>query len=196
MIIYQSTAGSHLTKHPSQGFAPASATDLQALPSSAATTEQGESTSEDLDSAPVLLRASQGYEAGRRRRPRVQATVLVIDDEEPVRETLVELMSFYDYHVIAAASVAEAEAVKDRLGAEGIHLVISDVHLTPGSQVRAGYDLAQRWCAEYPRLPIILISGDTSNQDLPEVSAGALRFLLKPFRMENFLDAVRDALGR
>jgi hypothetical protein len=28
------------------------------------------------------------------------------------------------------------------------------------------------------------------------VREGALRFLLKPFRMENFLDAVRDALGR
>ena len=68
---------------------------------------------------------------------RSQPTILVVDDEEPVRETLVELLSIYGYRVIAAASVGEAEEIKQRLGAEGIHLVITDIHLTPGCQVRA-----------------------------------------------------------
>jgi DNA-binding NtrC family response regulator len=119
-----------------------------------------------------------------------------VDDEEPVRETLVEVLSFEGYRVITAASVAEAEEARERLGVEGLHLVITDVHLTPGRQVRAGYVLAQRWRVERPALPIILISGDPSNQDLPEVRAGSLGFLLKPFSMEALLDAVRRALGR
>jgi DNA-binding NtrC family response regulator len=119
-----------------------------------------------------------------------------VDDEEPVRETLVEVLSFEGYRAITAASVAEAEDAKEQLGVDGIHLVITDIHLTPGRQVRAGYVLAQRWRAERPELPIILISGDISNQDLPEVRAGALGFLLKPFSMEAILDAIRDALGR
>ena len=42
----------------------------------------------------------------------------------------------------------------------------------------------------------ILISGDSRNQDLPEVRDGSLRFLLKPFQMETFLGVVREVLGR
>jgi CheY-like chemotaxis protein len=125
-----------------------------------------------------------------------QPTILVVDDEEPVRETLVELLSIYGYGVITAASVGEAEEVKQRLGAEGIQLVITDIHLTPGCQVRAGYALGQRWRMQHPGLPVILISGDSSNQDLPEVRDGSVRFLLKPFQMEAFLEVVREALGR
>jgi DNA-binding NtrC family response regulator len=125
-----------------------------------------------------------------------RTTVLVVDDEGSVRETMAEALGFYGYHVVAAASVEEAEAAKQRLGAEGIHLVIADVHLTPGPQARAGYALAQRWRAQHPGLPFILISGDLSNQDLPEVRAGAIRFLVKPFQIDVLLEAVRDALGR
>jgi CheY-like chemotaxis protein len=196
MIIDLGTAGYGPAKHPNQDLASMSATEPQELLPNESMIETGANIAEDPDYDQVSPRPSQRHEAGTRRGHRAQATVLVIDDEEPVRETLVELLSFYDYHVISAASVAEADEVKERLGAEGIHLVISDIHLTPGSQVRAGYALAQHWRAERPRLPVILISGDRSNEDLPEVRTGALRFLLKPFRMENFLDTVRDALGR
>jgi DNA-binding NtrC family response regulator len=125
-----------------------------------------------------------------------QTTVLVVDDEEGVRETIAEALGLYGYGVVAAASVEEAEAALQRLGAERIHLVITDVHLTPGPGARVGYVMAQRWRALHPGLPIMLISGNPSNQDLPEVRAGAMRFLLKPFRIEVLLEAVRDAIGR
>ena len=78
----------------------------------------------------------------------------------------------------------------------GIQLLITDVNLLPATQARAGYALAQRWRAMHPELPIILISGDPSNEDLPEVRDGLLGFLLKPFRMNTLLEVVRRALGR
>jgi DNA-binding NtrC family response regulator len=56
--------------------------------------------------------------------------------------------------------------------------------------------MAQRWRAMHPELPIILISGDPSNEDLPEVRDGSLGFLLKPFRLDALIEAVRGALGR
>jgi DNA-binding NtrC family response regulator len=113
-----------------------------------------------------------------------------------VRETLVEVLSLQGYRVITAASVEQAEEAKTRLGVDGIQLVITDVHLSPAGQARAGYALAQSWRATQPELPIILISGDPTSEDLPEVRDGSLRFLLKPFPMETLLDAVRGALGR
>jgi DNA-binding NtrC family response regulator len=112
-----------------------------------------------------------------------------------VRETLTEVLEIHGYRVITAASVEEAEEAKQRLVVEEIQLVIADVHLTPTPQARAGYALAQRWRAMHPRLPFILMSGDSSNEELPDVRAGAMRFLLKPFAINVFIETVRQAIG-
>jgi DNA-binding NtrC family response regulator len=144
---------------------------------------------------PAQPSPSQPHETRHRCSDALQAAVLIIDDEQPVRETLAEVLSIHGYRVIMASSVEEAEEIKQRVGVEAIQLVISDIHLTPVSQARAGYALAQRWRAMHPALPFILMSGDTTNQDLPDIRTGALRFLLKPFSMEALLDAVREALA-
>jgi DNA-binding NtrC family response regulator len=91
--------------------------------------------------------------------------------------------------------VEQAEAIKTQLGAQGLQLLIADVNLLPAAQARAGYALAQRWRTTNPELPIILISGDPSNEELPEVRDGSLRFLLKPFRMDTLIEMVQRALG-
>jgi CheY-like chemotaxis protein len=157
---------------------------------------QGENTVPDPDSVPVLPARSQRRRGQRRRGRGRQVTILIVDDEEPVRETLVEVLSMEGYRVLTAASVEQAEEAKTRLGAEGIQLLITDVNLSPAAQVRAGYTLAQRWRALHPELPILLMSGDPSSEDLPEVRGGSLGFLLKPFQMNVLLEAVRRALGR
>jgi CheY-like chemotaxis protein len=196
MIIYQEAAGHWLAKHPDRELASASATDRRELLTTAGMMAQGGETADGKE--PVRGSPPQAQQDGGPSRPGAapQATVLVVDDEEPARETLVELLSIHGYRVLTAASLGDAEEAKQQLGVEGIHLVITDIHLTPGRQLRAGYALAQRWRAEYSRLPIILISGESAIQDLPEVRSGAIRFLLKPFRMEVFLEVVREALGR
>lgn len=71
-----------------------------------------------------------------------QTTVLIVDDEAAVRETLIEILNLYGYRTLTAASVEEAEEVKGRIGHDAIHLVIADIHLTPEPRVRAGYALA------------------------------------------------------
>jgi CheY-like chemotaxis protein len=195
MMIHQGNASDWPAKYPYRELASASATDRRELLHSACLMAQGDETADSKQ--PVHgSPQSQPHGAPGGRGRRLQPTILVIDDEEPVRETLVEMLSISGYRVVTAGSVGEAEEVKQRLGAQGIHLVITDIHLTPGRQVRAGYVLAQRWRAQHPGLPVILISGDSSNQDLPEVRDGSLRFLLKPFQMETFLEVVREALGR
>ena len=45
-------------------------------------------------------------------------------------------------------------------------------------------------------MPVILISGDLSLQALPEIQAGAMRFLAKPLDVDALLQAVREVLGR
>jgi CheY-like chemotaxis protein len=196
MIIYQGAAGYSPAKRPYQDLTSETVGELEAFPRSISVLELGGNAEEDTDAKSASPRRPQPREARSRRGRRSQATVLVVDDEVSVRETIVELLSLYGYRVIPAASAQEAEEVIQRLSVTGIHLLIVDVHLTPQPQARAGYVLAQRWRATYSGLPIILISGDPSNQALPDVRSGAMSFLHKPFRMEVLLETVREALRR
>jgi CheY-like chemotaxis protein len=196
-MISNSDPMSHwLAEPPSRDLASVSAAAPQALLPSVAMRQPGEDAPANADAVPAVPRRSRRRGGQRRRGRGPQVTILVVDDEEPVRETLLEVLSMHGYRVLSAASVEQAEETKTRLGIEGMQLVITDVHLSPVAQPRAGYALAQRWRATHPELPIILISGDPTNEDLPEVRDGSLGFLLKPFRMEVLLDAVREALGR
>jgi two-component system response regulator FlrC len=123
-------------------------------------------------------------------------TVLIVDDEAGVREILQEALSASGYRVFTAATVPEAESALQHLGVPHTQLVIADINLTPTLQAHEGYALYQRWRARYPALRFLLISGDPANQGLPDIRAGAVRFLAKPFELDVLLAVVRQVLGR
>jgi DNA-binding NtrC family response regulator len=137
-----------------------------------------------------------GTPAGRGKLMATQTTVLIVEDEASVRDFLEDALRLHGYHALPVGTVQEAEATRQRLGAGGIDLVIANINLTPDPTAREGYALAQRWRAQEPTLPVILISGDPSLRTLPEVQAGALRFLAKPLGLGAMLQAVREALVR
>jgi DNA-binding NtrC family response regulator len=119
-----------------------------------------------------------------------------VEDDAGVRDFLADALRLQGYQPIPVGTVPEAEAARQRLGPGGIDLVIANINLTPDPTAREGYALAQRWRAQEPTLPVILISGDPSLQALPEIQAGAMRFLVKPLALDAMLQAVREALGR
>jgi DNA-binding NtrC family response regulator len=118
-------------------------------------------------------------------------TILVIDDDPAVANLLCETLELHGYQTVRAATVQEAEEALQRLGAARLNLVVTDIHLTRGSQAQEGYDLYQRWTALHPTLPFLLMSGAPSSQNLPDVRSGVVRLLPKPFPINTFLDAVR-----
>lgn len=120
------------------------------------------------------------------------ATILVIDDDLAVGNLLCEALELRGYQAVLAVTVQEAEEALQRLGAARLGLVVTDIHLTQGSNAQEGYDLYQRWTAVHPTLPFLLMSGDPSSQNLPAVRRGVVRLLPKPFPITTFLDAVRD----
>jgi two-component system, NtrC family, nitrogen regulation response regulator NtrX len=124
-----------------------------------------------------------------------QNTVLVVDDEVGVRETLYQGLSFHGYRVITAASIQEAEQALQRLGVAQIDLVIADINLTAAYNGQEGYALYQRWSALYPTLRFILISGNPNSQELPQIRAGAVRFLAKPFGIDALVEVIQEVLG-
>ena len=128
------------------------------------------------------------------RTPARQATILLVEDEESVRLALHSFLRRRGYEVIGAGTVEEAEQCITERGSENIAVIVSGINLHPDSTGHEGYKFFQRWTAEYPDLPFILMSGDHTVWDLPAVRSGAVRVLVKPFSVYDLLAAVRSAL--
>lgn len=116
------------------------------------------------------------------------AQILVVDDDDIIRETLCEL--FAQEHTCQAADTAEAALAK--LEAQAFDLVLTDVSM-PGL---SGLDLLNRVVQLYPGTPVIIVSGLSDQEQAQSLIArGAFAYLLKPFRLEVVEDSVRRALA-
>ena len=131
------------------------------------------------------------------RRPRAEANVvpsgdhciLLVEDDDGVRELLVDVLRGAGYDVTPAAAAEEAiERARDR----HFDLLISDVDLPAMNGARLARTLRER----YPALRIVLMSGypddGTIDGELPERPM----FLRKPFGSAFLLDQVRMALAK
>lgn len=115
------------------------------------------------------------------------AEILIVDDDEVIRETLYELLT-QDHTCHSAATAEEALA---KLQAQSFDVVLTDVTM-PGL---SGMDLLNRVVALYPRTPVIIISGLSDQEQAQSlIQLGAFDYLLKPFRLEVVEDSVRRAL--
>src|SRR5262245_49784081 len=93
-----------------------------------------------------------------------QRIILIIDDDEAIRDMLREVLELQSYRTLTATTVQEAEQILQQQNPDTIGLVITDIHLTPHAQAQEGYVLYKRWTARHPTLPFLLISGDPSSQ--------------------------------
>jgi CheY-like chemotaxis protein len=118
-------------------------------------------------------------------------TVFVVEDANNLRELLGEVLGRYGDAVLTAASVPEAEALRQGMGLGGLDLGMTDLRLTCVPQAREGYELIQRWHAVAPALPFILISGDLRPHDLRELPVEGVRCLAKSFETATLLTAIR-----
>ena len=109
--------------------------------------------------------------------------ILIVDDEEEVREILAETLEDFGYVVATAAS--GEEALPALLGDHEIELVITDVRM-PGM---SGLELAEEIRRQRPEVKVVLISGYFLPQAVPQ------RFLKKPFHMKDLASIVRSELS-
>jgi FixJ family two-component response regulator len=119
---------------------------------------------------------------------KTQAMVFVIDDDTAVREALQSLLRSVGLRVATFASAREF-LTSQRPDAPAC--LVLDVRL-PGL---SGLDLQRELAAVEIDLPIIFITG---HGDIPmsvqAMKAGAVEFLTKPFRDQDLLDAIAQAL--
>ena len=118
------------------------------------------------------------------------ATVFVVDDDAPMRESLKNLIRSVGLRAEVFASAQEFLRSK-RPDVPGC--LVLDVRM-PGL---SGLDLQRRTTEAGVEIPIIFITG---YGDIPmsvrAMKAGAVEFLTKPFRDQDLLDAIQQALER
>src|SRR5215510_14057075 len=116
--------------------------------------------------------------------------VFVIDDDESMREALKSLMRSVGLSVETFASAHEFMQTRRP---DVPACLILDVRM-PGL---SGLDLQRDLAEANIRIPIIFITG---HGDIPmsvrAMKAGAVEFLTKPFRDQDLLDAIQQALER
>jgi len=115
--------------------------------------------------------------------------ILVVDDDEGVRENLTELFAFAGYRVLTAE---DAHAAMSILGNEDVDLLLTDFRM-PGP---TGSELIESARAENRDLKAILMTsfGDTF-ADLENVRRGATGYLNKPFEADEITNLVDKILS-
>ncbi len=115
-------------------------------------------------------------------------TIMVIDDDSDLRESIVEILEDNDFSVIGCET-AEKALQKIRLAAP--QLIIVD-NMMPGMGGMAFLPLVKN---DYPNIKIIMITAfSTVDNAVSAMKSGADDYLAKPFKRDDLLVAVRRNL--
>jgi len=116
--------------------------------------------------------------------------VFIVDDDASIRISIQGLLKSVGLRSMAFAS---AQEFLSRRGADGPSCLVLDVRL-PGL---SGLDFQHQLADAGVQIPIIFITG---HGDIPmtvkAMKSGAIEFLTKPFRDQDLLDAIQQALER
>lgn len=128
--------------------------------------------------------SAAGGDVGRR------LLVLVVDDDEMVRDVTLQRLTGLGYGVLGASSGREALEVLSR-GAV-VDLLLTDIRMADGMQ---GPDLVKEARRLRPRLKVLFASGSLDDAMVQEGRAtGNAEPLVKPFSKARLMERVRTAL--
>jgi CheY-like chemotaxis protein len=116
--------------------------------------------------------------------------LMIIDDDEDIRESLVDLLGHEGFTAVGMPDGSAALA-KLSLGDYVPDLILLDLYMPKmsGDQVRALLQEDPRWA----KIPIIICSGDDVTHELRASVFGVLQ---KPYDLDRLLELARDVCAR
>jgi CheY-like chemotaxis protein len=122
-----------------------------------------------------------------------EVTVLVVDDEEIVRQVITRLLEASGFNFLEAENGMRALEVVSQYDSR-IDLILTDLSMPK----MGGKELAERLKGTYPDLTVIFMSGFSLSKSgelaSEEIAALPNQFLQKPFRAHELLSAIERAL--
>jgi PAS domain S-box-containing protein len=120
-------------------------------------------------------------------------TILLVEDEDPVREAIAEYLKQNDFRIIAVSSAQQALHTCDGMDPNEIDVLLTDV-VMPGM---SGLDLAGQFRARHPQARVVFMSGYTDDvlvRSGMRPSHAAL--LTKPFRLPDLVSKLKEILAQ
>lgn len=118
----------------------------------------------------------------------LQPTVFVVDDDRPMRDSLVMLLETMGF---AARSFASADEFHRFYEPPRPGCLVLDVRMP----IQTGLELYEQLIREGKRLPVIFITAHADvSMAVAAMKTGAIEFLEKPFKRETLLTRVQKAL--
>lgn len=116
--------------------------------------------------------------------------ILVVDDEEPIRELLGEFFRKRGYQVTTAATAEEASRLSDEVHPD---VVILDIDL----QGVDGFEVLQTIKVTHPNLPVIMLTGMGFDDELLQeaLQRGAAGYVSKTLSLEQLLMEIHRTLN-
>ena len=122
-------------------------------------------------------------------REMAEERILVVDDEDAIREIVSSMLNAAGYRCTQACSGVEALAVLESQGE--FELVLSDLMMAELD----GIGLLERAKEKYPDVPVVMVTAvHDISVALAAIRNGAYDYLLKPFEREQLIATVRRAL--
>jgi CheY-like chemotaxis protein len=136
------------------------------------------------------IRTTRDVVTGEHQVPSGAETILVVEDEAPVRLAVRRMLERLGYRVREAANGAEALGLLES-SSERIDLVLTDVVMPE----LHGRDLAEYVRAQDPGRRVLYMSGYTDDEIVrADLAHAGTKLLQKPFSAEELSNAVREAL--
>ena len=127
-----------------------------------------------------------------RRFPSGTGTILLVEDEQVVRDLTSKILERGGYMVVPVASAREGLLVAE--GSTALDLVVTDV-VMPGGM--SGLEMGERLSRSRPKLPVLYVSGYTDQAKFHSPpGTKSLAFLGKPFQADELLTRVKTMIGR
>lgn len=132
------------------------------------------------------MRLRRRLESGRSR------NILVVDDDEAIRELMAMVLEADGYTVLRARHAPEALLFNQEFSGS-LDLLVTDFSMKP---YQNGFELAREVRASRPDIRVIYVSGFVEHNVLQqEIDSSAALFLAKPFSPTSLLSSVNKALG-
>jgi two-component system, NtrC family, nitrogen regulation response regulator NtrX len=118
------------------------------------------------------------------------ATILIIDDEKSIRNTLKDILEYEGYKIEEAE---DGQSGLEKITKNDYQLVLCDIKMPKID----GVELLEKVMNLKPELPIVMISGHgTIETAVESIKKGAFDFISKPLDLNRLLITVRNALDR
>ncbi|MBC7237329.1 MAG: response regulator [Chloroflexi bacterium] len=122
-----------------------------------------------------------------------RATILLAEDEDSIRTMCFEALRGADYQVAVAANGTEAVETARSFAPDRLELLVTDLRMPDLD----GLEVAREIRRLHPALGIVIITGYGSmDAAIEALKEGASEFVLKPFRSDEFLEAIARTLHK